>query len=196
MLAIPSWRQSEAIGAVDPMGCDRHYSNCEVFMGRELVEIKSDAMPETYLSRIAESIDMESNMLIYPKGSKEFIGKLDGLNFQIHKRINYRNGFQIHVHGRVLPYGGGSAIFCWFGISKYSKIALYIINILMIVYMFISITDSINKFGSLSRWGKEEYLNLVAPLAILSIIWITYFLGRTVSAKEKTRLIELVNGVA
>ena len=164
----------------------------ELTMNNQTIVLTSKYEPKKCSEIVSASIDAERSVFVTTPGDKSFLGAVEDLNFRIHKRINYRNGFQTNLFGTIKQSNGGSLITCRFGISTPARVVLSVVTL---VTLFFEARNTYSLFprplGN-SSLTQNEWIGITVPLVMFGVIWAVYFLGKLISAKEKKALIRFL----
>lgn len=68
--------------------------------------------PQEFHEMLIEKVDRRHPLIIWGNRAtdKKFEGKIYGLNFEIYKKITYRNSFLPFIYGKMEPFLGGTIV--------------------------------------------------------------------------------------
>lgn len=120
-------------------------------------------------------------------------GRIMSFSFSIHKKINYRNGFQTFLYGNFVERNDGAFATCKLGISRQAAIGLGLVNVLMILFAIQRIYIINGKYNDIKNWTQGEIIGIAIPAIICAVMWGIFFVGRLIAAAEAegiTRFLE------
>ncbi len=126
--------------------------------------------PVKCLSALADAIDVQNSIFWETRGTRPVLGNASISGFQLHKRINYRNGFQTFVYGRISPSAAGSMVFIRF---RANRIALCFSILFSVWFGFVWYFS-----------GSKGGLSFV-PLLMIVFPWAVFGFGRFLARSER-----------
>jgi len=174
------------------------------FPSPTVLELYSNFSPEQCASLLSAAIDSERRTffsLSGYRGSKPFLGAVEGLEFRLLQRVYYRNSFPPVLTGEFISHGHGTRVEGTFDLELTSKIAICVLlgfGLLIVPVICTAVRGSGNTLAAATIAIGYAALALFAPRIIRGIGLpqerdMTDFLCTTLQAGEDRYAFESVH---